>query len=145
MLRDYFLMATPFKEVLSRYENVLASNNDTVTILSSCILTPDSFIWKLEVNNERYYLYAEDFVDSLQHVISRIEDIAGQGAGSLVKVKQQIEFNDLEPVQAAEMYTKPDDYDTTLKLYASDSGYDSLFLYKVRRATATKVKGSVSG
>jgi hypothetical protein len=145
MLRDYFFMAPPFKDVLSRYEDVPAGEDDSLTIVMSRILSPDSFIWKLDINNDRYYLYAEDFIDNLQHVIDEIESIAGKGAGSLVKVKRPTEFNELEPVQAAEMYTKPEDYDTAIKQYASDSGYDLLFLYKVSREAVTKVKGSVSG
>ena len=145
MLRDFFYQTAAFKDVLSQYEGIEIGAEDYLSILLARQLTPDSFIWKIELNNDRYYLYAEDYVQNKTHVINEIENIAGQGAGSLVKVKQAIDFDNLEPVKSAEVYSQPDDYATELQPYTSDSGYDLVFLYKINHPKLTKVRGSVSG
>lgn len=145
MLREFFYRTAAIKDALSQYEDIEVSDNDNVSVILARQLTPDSFIWKIELNGERYYLYAEDYVQSLAHVIDEIEDIAGQGAGSLIKVKEIIEFENLEPVKSAAVYNPPENYETDLQPYASDSGYDLVFLYKVNHPKLTKVRGSVSG
>ncbi|HEX7484116.1 MAG TPA: hypothetical protein VF281_03115 [Candidatus Saccharimonadales bacterium] len=145
MLREFFYRTAAIKDAVSQYDGIDISDNDNVVVIMARQLTPDSFIWKIEINSERYYLYAEDYVQSKAHVIEEIENIAGQNTGSLLKVRQIKDFNDLSPVKSADVYTQPENYENDLQPYASDSGYDLVFLYKINQSKSTKVRGSVSG
>lgn len=144
MLRDYFNL-TALQSTLEQFDGIEFTSDSYGAVKLAKSLSPDSFIWKLEINNERYYLYAEDYVPSIKHVYTEIEKVAGAGNGTLVEVKDKIEFDRLAPVQAAEVYQKPDNYEAEMQRYAAESGYDLVFLYKVNIATMASVKGAISG
>jgi len=131
VLRDmYAYGSVELKEILNRF----ALNGDTlVDVKMYKMITPDSFIWKLRMAGGIYYLYAEDFIQSLNYVKSEIEEFAGKDAGHFIEATDQKDFEEMTPVVSAAVYEKPEDFDETLIKYAVDSGYDMVFLYKVDR------------
>lgn len=93
-------------------------------------LTPDSFLWKFHDGTTIYYLYAEDFVESLDQVIKTIEDFWPQPITlTFIPVKRQVAFEDSQPNQTAIIYQPPQNEYEFAK-YASQSGYDFVFLLK---------------
>ena len=145
MLRDYFYGTKAIMDILLQFEGIDFDHYKDIMTQLAKPLSPDSFIWKLSVNGQRYYLYAEDFLENIQHVYREIEKIAGEGSGELVPVKQQTEFDDLAAVKSVAVYKEPDDYETEMKKYAASSGYDLVFLYKVHPPTNKRIKGTVNG
>jgi hypothetical protein len=129
MLRDFFIGTPALKEILSDFEGLSFKDIDYVAIKMAKMLSPDSFIWKLEIDRSKYYLYAEDYVDSLQHVLDEIEEVAGKGAGELIRIKNKLKSMT----------------DSDLNDYAAQSGYDNVFLYKVNTASSRTGRGTVNG
>lgn len=95
------------------------------------ILSPDSFIWYFACGDERYCLYAEDFVHSLEDVLKAIHDNLPANEPyatyELVAVKKQQEWSQSSPVQAADFATPPENTTDFMK-YAATSGLDFVFL-----------------
>ena len=101
-------------------------------------VTPDSFIWFLMVKQGGdwafYYLYAEDYVPSIEHVADMIkqnftEDTLGDTI-ELVPVLRSVAWDKSEPVTSVEHYVEPENPTEFMK-YALPSGYDFVFLAKV--------------
>lgn len=128
MLRNAYTDSEEIKQVLERFQ---IGDTKFVDVTLYEALTPDSFIWRLQLTDGVYYLYAEDYVPSLVHVKQEIERVAGTQTGTFVAVKTSKEFADLQPVQVATTYRKPEVYDKEMKQFAADSGFDLVFLYKV--------------
>lgn len=103
------------------------------TLLKYEALTPDSFIWVIVVNGERYCLYAEDFVQSLKHIREAMHEhgfIEGEtDKYELVPVKSPQDWNEASPVKAASTYEEPEDKEDFVQ-YAATSGFDFVFLGK---------------
>lgn len=96
-------------------------------------LSPESFVWLLECSEYIYYLYAGDFVESLEQ-ITDVMRLASDGTpGELVRVFTPIPFEELSPVTANTVYEKPDDYDEKIAHYAGESGYDFVFLFRTEQ------------
>ncbi len=89
-------------------------------------LSPDSFVWKLGTKNSIYYLYAEDYVESIEAITKAIRMFSGDEV-KLIEVKSKISFENAAPVKNAEIYKKPESYEKISK-YAVVSGYDFVFL-----------------
>ena len=93
-------------------------------------LSPDSFLWKIFDGSTIYYLYAEDYVPSLDHVTFQIRQFTQTEIElDFLPVKQQVAFEDSSPNSVAEVYKPPkDEYE--FSKYTFPSGYDFVFLLK---------------
>jgi hypothetical protein len=91
------------------------------------VISPDSFMWRLLIGDRIYYLYAEDFIPSLEHVRHILDTYLNSGDWSLVKCKIPTDFTSSSPVKGAAVYKEPDDVSEIMK-YAVDSGHDFVFL-----------------
>ena len=104
-----------------------------VHLLKFEVLSPDSFIWLLSAGEQRYCLYAEDYVASIDDVVQAmkkhgiLEDEADNF--ELLQVKDPEEFAASSPVVSADTYEPPTDAKEFMK-YAAPSGYDFAFLGK---------------
>ncbi len=96
-------------------------------------LTPESFIWLLECSDYMYYLYACDFVESLEQITDVIRLASDGMPGELVRMLTPIPFEEASPVTASSVYEKPDDYDEKIAHYAGESGYDFVFLFRTEQ------------
>lgn len=101
-------------------------------------LSYDSFIWYFKLSGElfdsnTYCLYAEDYVPSLSHAINTIDHnqpkLEEESKYQLVRVLQEIDWADSDPVKHSETYKPPDDQKEFMK-FAATSGYDFVFLAK---------------
>lgn len=93
-------------------------------------LTSGSFIWKIFDGETVYFLYAEDYVPSLDHVRERLAEFSDNGASfEFLPVKRPIAFEDSTPNQSTVVY-KPPKNEYEFAKYASQSGYDFVFLLK---------------
>ena len=97
------------------------------------IVSPDSFIWFIAVNNQRYCLYAEDFVQSLEDVLEAIHANLPENEPhdnyQLVPVKNPEKWTESTPVTQADISIPPEDQAEFMR-YAATSGYDFVFLAK---------------
>lgn len=97
------------------------------------MLTPESFLWQLRLSDYVYYLYAVDFVESLEQIANTLQVVTDGTPGEFVPVRTPTVFETAGPVTASSMYEKPDDWDTKIANYAAESGYDFVFLYKTEQ------------
>lgn len=94
-------------------------------------ITPDSFIWMLTIDDKLYYLYAEDYIASLDGVVDIIKRFTGDVKGQFVTTWLPPEdFAQSSPVKNAVVYELPKDK-TEIEKYAVHSGIDTAFLYEV--------------
>jgi hypothetical protein len=132
MLRQYSYTLDPtlLRETLEQFDLTLPAGGHQYALLEYKTVTPDSFIWKFLIEDSIYYLYAEDFIDSLDAVRESILRLSkDQSPFEFIKVKTAKDFDEAGPVAASEIYKHPDDYDN-LKLYAADAGHDFAFLVR---------------
>lgn len=103
---------------------------DRLSLIGFQVLSPDSFLWKIFDGKNIYYLYAEDYVPSLDHVTAQIKDFwPNEIKLEFLPVKKQVAFEDSGPNRTSESYSPPkDEYEFTK--YAWPSGYDFVFLLK---------------
>ena len=139
MLRDYNnteLTDDGWEEELQRCLEDFAIESATVQDVPFFTeLSPDSFVWRVNTSDDNsYYLYAEDYVTDLDTIRRNIESVStGILKGNFVKTKQPISFEEAEPVKNASTYNKPENFDNDLAPYATDSGFDFVFLYQIER------------
>lgn len=132
MIRDYFykdlhFSEAQFKEILSYFGLKDISN---FKIIKSQDLTPDSFAWKIVVNNDEYVLYAEDYISSVQYTEQRIvEFIDGQNGFFVPWVRLRDSTDKLSLIDAQNIQNPPDN--EWINALSVTSGYDSVFLYKL--------------
>jgi hypothetical protein len=112
------------KKILERF-TVDVSGRIIITRFE--VITPDSFIWRIAIENKIYYLYAEDYVPDIRHVISVFNTYIQTGDWSFVYPKKSIKFDESSPVKSAKIYRKTDGSDEMIN-YAVDSGFDLVFL-----------------
>lgn len=128
MLRDYLyiedwhLIETALEQFID-----LPSRLSLVGFTS---LSPDSFVWKIFDGKHIYYLYAEDYVQNLEHVKKQILSFWPEKINlEFIPVKTPIPFEDSSPNKSAAIYKPPaDEYE--FAKYAARSGYDFVFLLK---------------
>ena len=129
MLRDYNGNSLkPLIEALQQF----GVDTDKMSIIKYEALSPDSFIWFFG----KYCLYAEDFVPSLDHAVKRINKNLPTNydcAYELVEVQSPEEWADTSPVKSADTYPEPEDTKEFMR-YASTSGYDFVFLAKIKES-----------
>ena len=94
------------------------------------VLSPDSFLWKIFDGENVYYLYAEDFVSSLDQVTANIRNFWPDEINlEFMPVKEPKAFEDSSPNKASEIYQPPEN-EYEFSKYAWPSGYDFVFLLK---------------
>lgn len=128
MLRDYEY--TENWRLLDRALEAFIDLPERLSLVGYTALSPDSFLWKIFDGQTIYYLYAEDYIESLDQVKEQIaafwpDDIQLE----FMPVKQPRAFEDTSPNRSAEIYQPPEDEYTFAK-YASQSGYDFVFLLR---------------
>lgn len=131
MLRDYMYTFSSRLIMQALHEFAIDSGMESlrVTLLQYATLSPDSFIWKLSLENHVYYLFAKDYAESLDSVQTDIRAFAGDNEVGLkfMKAKDPKAFEDSSPNQYAKVYQPPDD-EYTFHDYAARSGVDFVFL-----------------
>lgn len=147
MLRDNFYRNYEVNEVLQQFDNIQGISYAMVKMAR--MLTPDSFIWKIEIGKERYYLYAEEYSQSLTTVRHAIEEVAGAGTGDFIEVKEQKNLEDTPMYQSPRTHVPTETFES-IQPYVTSSGFDLVYLYHVtsrptRTARPVRVRGSVSG
>lgn len=148
MLRDNFYRNYEVSDVLQQFDGV--EGISYAVIKMSRLLTPDSFIWKIEIGKERYYLYAEEYSQSLTTVRHAIEEVAGAGAGEFMPVRDQKDLEDTPMYRSPRTHVPTETFES-IQPYVTSSGFDLVYLYHVTsrptRTTArtVRVRGSVSG
>lgn len=131
MLRDfvYHPDSTLIQQVLDRFDLTLNKEHG-FALIEFQVLSPDSFVWRLLVNNAVYYLYAEDYIEGLEYVKDSIASYAVPNVKfDFVKAKQQESFDDASPVKNATVYEAPEN-PATMMQFAVSSGHDFVFLCK---------------
>lgn len=109
-------------------------------------LTPDSFIWKITLRDAdkytHYYLYAEDYVPSLDHVVKIIhENLASwspNDAIKLIQVTKVAESREADTAKSTTDYQKAKRSEEFMK-YAITSGIDFVFLARVTNRPNTNL------
>lgn len=101
-----------------------------LSLVGYTALSPDSFLWKIFDGTTTYYLYAEDYVPSLEYVRQQIYAFWPENIElEFLPVKVPIAFEDTTPNKAAEVYQPPkDEYE--FSKYAAQSGHDFVFLLR---------------
>lgn len=139
MLRDWTYVSKEMHEVLNQFEGIDSSD---AQITSYKLLSPDSFLWRLKIGKRVYYLYAEDYIPSMDHVRKQLEDFTHGTSGEFVMAKKPDTFEEHAPVKSAVTYKEPEDWPEVSK-YSVGSEYDSVFLFRVSANTTSKK--SISG
>lgn len=131
MLRDYYYdNGTPeLHKVLSRFDFDFALVSDRVAVLDFQGISPDSFAWTLSINDQVYYMYAEDYVPDVEHIKGAFNDYVGSDKWNFITPKKALTFESSSPVLGASIYQKTEGSDELMK-YAIDSGHDFVFLAK---------------
>lgn len=111
-------------ETLGRFDLTLP---EYIAMVRFEVISPDSFMWRLLIGNDVYYLYAEDYIPGLDYVRLVFGQYIEDDEWSFVKPKTIIEFDDSTSVRSAITYQKPEDSDEMMQ-YAVNSGHDLVFL-----------------
>ena len=128
MLRDYFI--TENWRLLDAALEQFIDLPPRLSLVGFIDLSPDSFLWIIFDGETQYYLYAEDYVQSLQHVKECICDFYQKNIElEFIPAKQPIAFEDSLPNSTAAIY-KPPENEYEFARYAGQSGYDFVFLLK---------------
>lgn len=115
--------------VLKRFGFDFKDEKYPVNLLRFEVITPDSFMWRISAKGAIYYIYAEDYVSSLEYIKDVFKKYLKSDEWELVKSPDMMFFKDSSPVHAAATYTEPDN-SQDLMVYAIDSGNDFVFLAK---------------
>lgn len=131
MIRDfeYSPKTSQIVDILQRFGLDLANENFPFALLRFEVITPDSFMWRLLINNDIYYLYAEDYVSGLDHIKSVFKSYLESDKWDFVTPDKTIAFGSASPVKSAAVYQEPEDTEEMMK-YTVDSGHDFVFLIK---------------
>lgn len=132
MLRDY--KYTENWRLLDFAMEMFISLPPRLSLVGFTELSPDSFVWKIFDGQTMYYLYAEDYVPSLEHIKEQVAFFAPRGTTfEFLKAKKQIAFEDSIPNRFADVYRPPaDEYE--FSEYATQSGFDFVFLLQSSEA-----------
>lgn len=126
MLRDY--AETENWRLLDRALEGFIDLPERLSLVGFMELSPDSFLWQIFDGTTFYYLYAEDYVPSLGHVIDQINNFYQKDLSlHFVPAKAPLAFEDATPNKSAKIYKPPED-EYEFARYSSQSGYDFVFL-----------------
>jgi hypothetical protein len=131
MVRDFQYNPSPSQiiDVLIRFDFVFEPEKSPLDVLRFEVMSPDSFMWKLLLGNNVYYLYAEDYIPGIDHVKAVFDEHGGYEKWEFITPRSKLVFERSDPVQHAAIYQKPEDA-ADIMHYAVDSGYDFVFLVK---------------
>lgn len=125
MLRDDYLMpSSELQRLISLYD----VHGKLQSVTSFRVLDPDTFIWRLWLDDGIYYLYAQDYPDSMTEIEEHIKELSSGKAGHFVHLKsaplkpENVAFSGLE--DATRRWNK---HPNTIQ---TESGFDKIFLYK---------------
>lgn len=128
MLRDYAY--TENWRLLDAALEQFIDLPERLSLVGFSALSPDSFLWKIYDGSTVYYLYAEDFVSSLDHVREQIREFWHEDIKlEFLPAKTPLSFEDASPVKSASVYAPPENQ-YEFERYAGESGYDFVFLLK---------------
>ena len=130
-LRDcvYTFDASTIRSVLQKFDVSLPDGIGQAALLRFETLSPDAFMWRLRVADSVYYLFAEDYIPSLDYVKNMFNAYLTTNKWSLIRVRHPKAFEEAEPVMGATTYQEPEDVNALMR-YAADSGNDFCFLAK---------------
>lgn len=132
MLRDEANGSPALHAVISQFD---IGDETVIDVVAFRKLRPNCFLWKVRMSDYIYYVYAEDFVESLEQVTDTLR-IATEGTpGELVAAKVPMDFASASPVMSASIYEKPSDFDDKIAHYTVESGYDFVFLFRTDEAS----------
>ncbi len=122
MLRDfqYNPQKQQITEVLQAFDLDFMSEKSYLDLVRYELLSPDSFMWKLVKGGIVYYLYAEDYVSSLQYVKDVFNEYIGSNKWDFVLVRDGLELDASDKAEGALEFAQ----------YSVISGYDYVFLAK---------------
>lgn len=131
MLRDfqYDPTVSQLTDILEQFSLDYGPEKYSVDLLRFEVLSPDSFAWKLLIENVIYYLYAEDYIPGLDYVKNLINEYTGSDKWDFVRPRQVVAFESASPVQSAKTYKRPEQANSLME-YAVTSGHDFVFLVK---------------
>lgn len=113
-----------------------------LSLVGYTALSPDSFIWKIFDGTAIYYLYAEDYVPSLDHVRQQVKEFWPEDVNlEFIPVKHTVAFEDSSPVRSADVYQPPENEQEFMK-YAGQSGHDFVFLMRSSEKFEERIPGS---
>lgn len=130
MLRDFVYSpnAQIVFDALKQFDFTLPKEKGSVALTSFEVITPDSFMWRVNAGNI-YYLYAEDYVPGLEYISSVFQTYLKSKEWEFVPYRNPKKFEQSNPVLQADVYQGSDDADDMMK-YAGESGYDFVFLVR---------------
>jgi len=131
MLRDfeYHPKTSQIVDILQRFGFDLATEKFPFALLGFEVITPDSFMWRLLVNDSIYYIYAEDYVPGLSHIKNIFNSYLESDKWEFINPNKTIAFESASPVKGATVYQEPEESEEMMK-YVVDSGHDFAFLVK---------------
>ncbi|MCW1908799.1 MAG: hypothetical protein KIH63_005670 [Candidatus Saccharibacteria bacterium] len=130
MLRSY-AYSSKHDELAQVIEQFAIKMPNNIAIERFESLTPDSFLWKLSLDDVVYYLYAEDYVPGLAYIKKTFAELIPSSDWQLIKAKRAKTFETSSPVARASVYKKADDADDMMP-YTIPSGHDFVFLAKTK-------------
>src|SRR5437899_9122194 len=99
-------------EILEQFEVALPR---PIAVVRFEVITPDSFMWRLLIGDAVYYLYAEDYVESIDHRKHIFDEYLDKNEWVLVKPREAVSFEDSSPVRGAAVYRKSPDADELMR------------------------------
>ncbi len=128
MLRDFaYNLTTGLVDVLNGFQFDEPNEIVQVAILRFEIISPDSFMWRLLINDRVFYLYAEDYVPSMDYVKHVFDTYVSSEGWELVSAREAIPFSFSSPVSITAAHNKPTD-SREMANFAVHSGTDFVFL-----------------
>jgi hypothetical protein len=134
MLRDFVTTLSPILigNTFKEFDLDLTEQSVIITLLEFKIVSPDSFLWRFMIDDDVYYLYAEDFVTGLEDVKAKVERLTNRSpapALEFVPVKAPKDFEKSGPFTSARVYMEPDNPEEMMQ-YAADAEFDFAFLLR---------------
>lgn len=128
MLRDY--IHTENWRLLDQALEMFIELPPRLSLVGEQVLSPDSFLWKIFDGETVYYLYAEDYVPSLEHVKEEVQSFWPDKLElKFMPLKNAVALEDSTPFRSAQTYRPPEKEYEFMK-YAGQSGFDFIFLLK---------------
>jgi len=137
-LRDFVFLHDPLlvRTAVARFEVPPILEEHDIALLRFEMITPDSFMWRLALDNGVYYLYAEDYIPSLRYVQDIFSRYTESTSWEFVPPRQRLVFSASTPVRNATVYNEPEDADS-ITAVAIDSGPDFVFLARTAEDCGT--------
>ncbi len=138
MLRNfvYHPSTSQLNDILVQFGVPVYKSENPYTLLQFMRYSPDSFMWKLIINNMVYYIYAEDYVPGLEAATDKLDYRLGASTWDFVPVQHEESIELASPVANADVYVLQDDASDMMR-YAVASGHDFVFLVRSNESAAT--------